>query len=131
MDEMHDGAGPARPFQRHDSDAGQREQMIWAVVTHVLGIVLPVGLVGILVIRLVNRDEAGRTFVQAQAVEALNFGLTMSAALLLGVVLIPLLVGLVLVPAVLACNLVLCVMAAVRVSKGQAWRFPFALRPVR
>ena len=43
-------------------------------------------------------------------------------------VLVFILIGLALLPLIYLANLVLCIVAAVGVSKGESYRYPFALR---
>lgn len=98
-----------------------------AMLSHLLGIFT--GFIGALVIWLIKRDDS--TFIGEHAREALNFQITMAIALVISGVLAFILLGLVLIPILFILNLVLCIMGAVAASKGQTYRYPFAIRLVR
>jgi uncharacterized Tic20 family protein len=89
-----------------------------AVIAHLLGIVT--SFVGPLVMVLVTRGDR-TSFARSQAVEALNFQLSL---LLMSIVTLGL--GYVLWPVAW----VFCIIAAVSAGNGRAYRYPLALRPV-
>ncbi len=101
-----------------------------ALVAHLMGIVPP-GILVILFLWLTSKDDPAKAFAADQAKEALNFAITATIAAILSGVLIFLVIGLLLLPAVMIANLVLCILAAIKVGKGETYRFPFALRPIR
>jgi uncharacterized Tic20 family protein len=98
-----------------------------AMLAHLLGIFT--GFVGALVIWLVKKDSS--RFVDDQAKEALNFQITVAIALCGAWVLAILLIGFLLVPLIVAANFIFSILAAIAASKGQAYRYPFALRLVK
>lgn len=81
-----------------------------------------------LVFYLVKKDDA---YVQDQAKEALNWGITFTLILLVGYALVFILIGILVVPAAWLCHIVFCVMGAVAVSDGKPFRVPFALRLIK
>ncbi|OIQ80264.1 hypothetical protein GALL_379850 [mine drainage metagenome] len=95
-----------------------------AVLTHLGGIFF--GLIPGLVVWLWNKD--GNPFVGQQAREALNFQITVLIGYTAAWLLTFVLVGLALLPVIYVGNLVLCIVAAVNVSRGEDYRYPFALR---
>lgn len=95
-----------------------------AVLTHLGGIFF--GLIPALVVWLLKKDDSA--FVGAQAREALNFQITVMLGYMAAWVLAWILVGLALLPLIYVGNLVLCIIAAVKVSQGTDYRYPFALR---
>lgn len=97
-----------------------------AMLSHLFGIFT--GFVGALVLWLVKRDENG--FVADQAREALNFQITMAIALVASILLKVLLIGILLVPILFIVNFIFCIIAAISASKGNTYRYPFALRLV-
>jgi len=97
-----------------------------AMLAHLLGIFT--GFVGALVIWLVKKDESA--FIAEEAKEALNFQITMSIAFVVCWALAFILVGLILIPILFVLNFIFCIVAAVAVSKGRGYKYPFALRLV-
>lgn len=95
-----------------------------AMLAHLLGIVS--GFVGALIIWLIKKDQSA--YVDEQAKEALNFQITMLIAFVAASILMFVIIGILLMPLLLVANLVLCIVAAVRASKGEHYRYPFALR---
>jgi uncharacterized Tic20 family protein len=98
-----------------------------AMLAHLIGIFT--GFLGSLIIWLVKKDESG--FVTEEAKEALNFQITMAIALAASWMLTFLLIGFLLIPVLLVLNFVFCILGAISASKGQAYRYPFAIRLVK
>lgn len=95
-----------------------------AVLTHLGGIFFNV-FPGLIVWLLKKDDNA---FIGEQAREALNFQITVLLGYVVAWILAWILVGFLLLPVIYVANLVLCIVAAVNVSKGMAFRYPFSLR---
>lgn len=95
-----------------------------AMLAHLLGIVS--GFIGALIIWLIKKDQS--TFIDEQGKEALNFQITVMIGFAIAMVLTVILIGALLVPVLLIVNLVFCVLAAVAVSKGEHYKYPFAIR---
>lgn len=94
------------------------------MLAHLLGIVS--GFVGALVIWLIKKDQSA--YVDEQGKEALNFQITMVIAFVASWILMFVLIGMLLMPLLLIANLVFCILGAVACSKGEHYRYPFALR---
>lgn len=117
---------PAYGAQPPMSDADQR---MWAMLSHLGGIIL--GFIAPLIVWLVYRERS--RFVDEQAKESLNFQITLViayivsfilAAITLGILFfLPWIVGIV--------GLVFCILAGVAANKGEAYRYPFAIRLVK
>lgn len=106
----------------------------WAMAAHLAGgfagLLIPLGnLLAPLGIWLVKKDEDA--FVGESALEALNFQLSVTLALLLCVPLVFLLVGIPLMLAVGIGGLVFSVVAAIAASRGDLYRYPYTLRLVK
>ena len=95
-----------------------------AMLAHLLGIVS--GFVGALIIWLIKKDQS--PFVDEQGKEALNFQITMMIAIVGSWILMFVLIGMLLMPLLLIANLVFCILAAVAVSRGEHYKYPFAIR---
>ena len=98
-----------------------------AMLAHLLGIFT--GFIGALILWLVKKDES--SFITDQAKEALNFQITIAIAFFVSWILAFVLIGMLLIPVLVIVNLVFCILGAVAASKGQAYKYPFALRLVK
>jgi len=67
------------------------DQRTLALITHLSGIVL--GFIVPLIIWLVNKDQAGKDFINDQSKEALNFQITLLIVYVIGIVLSIILIG--------------------------------------
>ena len=97
-----------------------------ALLAHILGIVS--WWVGALIIYLIATDKP---FAKQQAQEALNFQITLAIAWVAVGVLSMVGIGLIIAPLVWIANLIFCIMGAMAVNKGEAYRYPFALRLIK
>ena len=95
-----------------------------ATVTHLGGTVF--AFVPALIVWILKKDDS--TFIADQAKEALNFQITMVLAYMVAGVLSWVLIGLVFFPIIWVLNIVFCIIAAISTSKGETYRYPFALR---
>ena len=95
-----------------------------AVLAHVGGLFF--SFVPALIIWLLKKDSS--PYLAEQAREALNFQITVMLGYLCAGILMWLLIGFLLFPVIYIANLVLCIIAAIAVSKGEAYFYPFSLR---
>ena len=102
-----------------------------AMLSHLSAFVTFVGipsLIGPLVVWLFNRDDP---FVEEQAKDALNFNISFLIYGITSALLIIVLVGLVLLPIVLVTWFVLVIVASVKASAGEDYRYPLTVRFIR
>jgi uncharacterized Tic20 family protein len=111
----------------------EREERLWAMAGHLAalaGFATAIGFVlGPLVVWAIRKDEY--PLVDDQGKESLNFQISM---LIYAVLLIPLVIVLIGIPLLVAwgvAELVLVVVASVRASNGERFRYPFTIRFVR
>jgi uncharacterized Tic20 family protein len=97
-----------------------------AMLAHLLGIFF--GFLGSLIIWLIKKDDS--PFVAQEAKEALNFQITLFIGYLIGGILVIVLIGVLVLLALHVVNIVFSIIAAIEVSKGKPYRYPFALRLV-
>ncbi len=97
-----------------------------AVLAHILGLLT--GFLVPLILYLVIKDKP---FAKDQAAEALNFQITVSLAYLVSAILMLIFIGALLAFLVLILDTVFCILAAVAASRGEAYRYPIAIRFVR
>jgi len=97
-----------------------------ALLTHLSGIVL--GFIVPLIIWLINKDKPEKSFVTDQAKEALNFQITLLFVYIVGVILTIILIGaLINLLAWVAC-IIFSIVAGLAANKGEAYRYPVAIR---
>ena len=90
-----------------------------------LGFIVP------LIIWLVNKDQADKGFINDQAKEALNFQITLLFVYVVGIVLSIILIGALINMAAWVACVVLSIIAGIRAQKGEAYRYPFAIRLIK
>lgn len=100
---------------------GSGDDTTFAAITHVLALLTWV--IGPLIVLLATDDE----FTRENARNALNWQIMFTIYMLISVVLVFLLVGIPLLIVLPILDLVFCVLAAVKASDGEAWRYPLTL----
>ena len=113
-------AAPAAPVVSSSVDNDQ----LLVIVAHLGGIFF--GFIPSLVVFLIQKDTPG--WVLDNAREALNWQITVLIAGLVCGLLLLILVGIVLFWALMATNLVLCILATIKASNKETYRYPFCLR---
>ena len=123
-------------WQGHPGPPGSRlssgDERMWAGAAHwgaLVAMVVAMAFLGPLLVLLVKGNDS--PFVRRQAVESLNFQLTILIAGLVSGVLILLGIGLILLPLVGLAWLVFTIIGAVKASSGEDYRYPLNLRMVR
>lgn len=106
--------------------APNQDERNFAMFAHLLGVVT--SFVGALVIWLIKKDESA--FVGQEAKEALNFQITLLIGHVIAGALMFIAIGFLLFPLLWVVNIVFSIMGAMAASKGQGYRYPFALRLV-
>lgn len=94
------------------------------VLTHLGGTIF--SFIPALIVWLLKKDES--PYIADQAREALNFQITVLIAQVISSILIVILIGFVLMGIIWLANIILCIIAAIAASKGEYYRYPFALR---
>ena len=105
----------------------------WALIAHVAGLLawafIPFGgILAPMVIWLVKREEDA--YIGDQALEAMNFQITVALAALVSAFLLIVGIGVLLLLALWVGNLVLAILAAIAASEGRSYRYPLNLRLV-
>jgi len=101
----------------------------WAMAAHLgsfLAAYVALGLIAALIVLLVKGNDSA--FVRRHAVESLNFQLNALVYTVVFALLILVLVGLVLLPLYGIFYLVVVILAAVRASNGEDYRYPATIR---
>ena len=113
-------AGPVQPLSDSDS-------RMWAMLAHIGGALL--SWIVPLVVWLVMKDRS--RFVEEQSKEALNFQITLFIAHVIAGFLWVIIIGMVLTPLIAIAGLVFGIIGGLAANKGEAYRYPFALRLIK
>ena len=108
------------------SQAPSQDDRNIAMIAHLLGIFF--SFLGALVIWLIKKDDS--PFIAQEAKEALNFQITLLIGHMIAGLLMILLIGFLLFPILWGINIIFSILGAVAASKGQSYRYPFAIRLV-
>lgn len=95
-----------------------------ATVTHLGGTVF--SFIPSLIVWILKKDDSA--YIGDQAKEALNFQISVLIAQFIAGVLVVILVGFLLMWIIWLVNIVFCIIAAISTSKGETYRYPFAIR---
>jgi uncharacterized Tic20 family protein len=103
----------------------------WAALCHIVALSGLIGngvgfVLGPLVVWLIKKDDY--PFVEEQGKEAINFQITMTIAAIISGILTLIVVGFFLLVAVGIVMIVFPIVAAVKASNGEAFRYPFTIR---
>lgn len=97
------------------------------MLAHLLGIFT--SFVGALILWIIKKDESA--FIGENAKEALNFQITLAIGWVIAMMLTVILIGALLFPLLIIINLVFCILGAIAASKGELYKYPFAIRLVK
>lgn len=120
------------------NDAAALAARDWAMVAHLSALVGLLGngigfVLGPLVVWLWKRDD--HEYIREQALEALNFQITMfigiAAAIVLMLTLVGIVVGILLLIVIGVMCVAMPIVAAVQAKRGVHYRYPFTLRLVK
>jgi uncharacterized protein len=103
------------------------EERTWALVAHIGTIVL--GFIAPLIVLLVKGNESPT--VRAHAVESLNFQITATIGYVASYIGMFILIGFITLPAIWILAVVFAIIATIAASKGEPYKYPFALRLVK
>ncbi|MBE7566197.1 DUF4870 domain-containing protein [Acidithiobacillus thiooxidans] len=85
------------------------------------------GFLPALIVYLIKKDGDNQWLI-TESKEALNFQITILLAYIVASVLSALLIGIFIFPLVFLFNLVFCIIAALKSSRGEGYRYPLTLR---
>lgn len=105
----------------------ENDEKTMALLAHILGAITC--FVGPLIIWLVKKDES--PFVDDQGKEALNFQITIGILYIVSAVLMAVCIGYITYAAALIVSLIFGIIGGVEANKGNAYRYPFAIRLVK
>lgn len=118
---------PPSPAMGAEQPLSPTDERMWAMLAHIGGIIL--GFISGLVVMLIMGKRSA--FVNDQSKEALNFQITLLIGYVIGFVLTFVIIGIFLIFALSILNIVFCIIAGIAANKGEAYRYPFAVRLVK
>lgn len=125
MSEFDNVTAPPPP----PAGSAPQEDRTIALLTHLSGII--VSFIVPLIIWLINKDNPQKSWLTDQSKEALNFQITLIIVYVIGTILTIILIGaLINLAAWIAC-IVFSIIAGVAANKGEAYRYPFAIRLIK
>ena len=118
-----------------ESSAGASKEVCnWAMLCHLSALVGLLGngigfLLGPLIVWLLKREE--HPFIDEHGKEAVNFQITMFIGFFVAAVLVFILIGIPLLLALGILDIVFPIVAAIKTSNGEHYRYPFAIRLIK
>jgi uncharacterized Tic20 family protein len=119
------GGQPAQPYR--PTAMTPSDENTWSALAHFGGLVI--SFLAPLIVLLVKGNDSPR--VRANAVEALNFQLSVLIYSVISSILIIILIGLLMLLAVGIGALVLCILAGIKALNGEDYRYPLTIRLVK
>lgn len=117
-------APPPKPEPPRGDHPANRDEHNLGTLAHLLA--LFTFFVGPLALWLVYRDRS--PYLERQSQEALNFQITVGIALFVSGLLVALFIGVILLPLVIGAHVVMTLLATIKASEGELYRYPFSLR---
>lgn len=109
------------------------DESTWAILCHAssfASFVIPFGgILGPLIVWLMKRHEY--PLVDEQGKESLNFQITMALYSIISLVLILILIGILLLVAIWVLSIILTIVAIVKTSQGEHYRYPLSIRFIK
>ena len=94
------------------------------------GLVIPLGnIIGPLVIWLMKKEQSA--FVDANGKESLNFQITVFIAVIVSILLCFVIIGILLLPVVGIAAIVFAIIAGIKASNGEVYRYPVCIRFIK
>jgi uncharacterized Tic20 family protein len=121
------GYGYGPPTGYNYTGIANSDERMWAMFSHLSFFVF--GLIGPIIIMATKGNES--SYVREQAVEALNFHITILLASLASAILILVLIGIFTLIATIVVAIVFTIMAALAANRGERYRYPINLRLVK
>jgi uncharacterized Tic20 family protein len=109
----------------------EKQARTWGMLCHLTALTAFVGIpfgniLGPLVVWLIKKTD--HAFVDEQGKESLNFQISMSIYCIVAAVLIAVFIGFLLLIGLAIADLILVIVAAVKASNGESYRYPLTIR---
>jgi uncharacterized Tic20 family protein len=112
----------------------EKKAQNWGMLCHLIALVgfigIPFGhLLGPLVVWLLKKNDY--SFVNEQGKESLNFQISMTIYVFFAIILLIIKVGIVLLVGLAIADLILVIIASVKTSNGEYYRYPLTIRLIK
>jgi len=108
----------------------EKQMAMWIHLSAFAGFIIPFGnIIAPLIIWLTNKEKSA--YVDTQGKEALNFQITIAIAFVVSMILTLIVIGIFLAIAVALFNVIMIIIAAIKVSKGEEFKYPFCIRFIK
>jgi len=109
----------------------EKEARTWGMLCHLTGFALLLGIpfgniLGPLVVWLLKKEE--HPFIDEQGKESLNFQISISIYFLVAAILIVIVIGLLLLIPLFIAYLVLVIIASIKASNGESFKYPLTIK---
>lgn len=105
----------------------------WGMLCHLIALLaMPLGfghILGPLIVWLMKRET--HPFIDDQGKESLNFQISMSLYTLVAALSLCIVIGVVLLPVIVVLNVIFVIIASIKASSGEAYRYPLTIRLVK
>ena len=108
---------------------GSQDDRTIAMLTHLSGIIL--SFIVPLIVWLINKDKPEKGFLVDQSKEALNFQITLLFGFIIGTILTVILIGALLNLILWIVCIIFSIIAGLAANRGEAYRYPFAIRLIK
>jgi uncharacterized Tic20 family protein len=116
--------------QSAEVSAMSKDEKMWALLCHLsalAGFVIPFGnIIAPLVIWILKKEEY--PLVDDQGKESLNFQISITIYLIIGVILIFVAIGIVILPIIALFSLIMIIVASIKANDGEKYRYPLTIR---
>ncbi len=125
--ESQDSPVPEEPQTAQPKPEVSQDAKNLAMLCHLLGLIT--NFLGPLILWLLKKEDDA--FIDSNGKEALNFQLTIMFAMIAAGILSFLCIGFLLMPVIMALDIVFSIIACVKASNGEDYRYPLCIRLVK
>ncbi|RQD77050.1 MAG: DUF4870 domain-containing protein [Candidatus Syntrophonatronum acetioxidans] len=109
----------------------EKDARTWGMLCHLTGLALLLGIpfgniLGPLVVWLLKKEE--HPFIDEQGKESLNFQISISIYFIIAAILVVIVVGLLILIPLFIAYLVLVIIASIKASNGESYRYPLTIK---
>lgn len=116
--------------QNTTTNTMSKDEKMWAMLCHLValaGFVIPFGnIIAPLIIWILKKEEY--PLVDDQGKESLNFQISITIYLIVGIILIFVAIGIVVLPIIALFSLIMLIVASIKANDGEKYRYPFTIR---
>lgn len=104
----------------------EKEEKNWAMLCHLSALA---SIIGPLIVWSLKKENS--PLIDDQGKESLNFQITMTIAAIVARILMVVFIGFLLMPALLIFDLIMIIIASIKASEGEKYRYPVNIRFIK